>query len=400
MKTCPESAVSLRGDRLVHRLFRASIFQLSCAAMLLVALRVSAADCRKLRFASTNYFSGGAPFSIATGDLNGDGKADFVLPNADVDEFAYFSIFYGNGAGKFTRPTNVTTATYPRYVVVGDFNGDSRSDLAVLHGGSVGVEVWLNNGDGTFAAPVYYLVEASPSKMVTGDFNQDGILDLAVTDYESTKIDVLLGTGSGSFNPPIRSTVATGSGGVAVGDFTEDGIPDLAISDYVTESFSLFRGDGTGHFALANTYGLGGDSGDVATADFNHDGHLDLAVGVYNITPNNHIAVYLGNGDGSFGEGQSVQIDPGSPNGLLAVDLNADGNVDLATAIDLQTVLFFVGEGTGSFRLAKTATVRGLRPQPLALAGADFNGDGRTDVVSADFGNGKATTFVSIPCQR
>lgn len=396
MKTSPESAISLRGNRLLRRLSRASIFQLSCAAMLLVALRVSAADCRRLQFVPTNYFSGGAPFSIATGDLNGDGKADFVLPSGTAFD-GYLSIFYGDGAGGFTGPTKLTTADYPHDVAVGDFNGDGSPDLAVIDSSRVGVEVRLNNGDGTFAAPVYYMVEDSPARVVTGDFNQDGNLDLAVTDFASNKIDVLLGTGSGTFNLPIKSTVTTASGGVVVGDFTEDGIPDLAISDYATESLSILRGDGTGHFALANTYGLGGNGSRVVAADFNHDGHQDLAVGVYNIFPNNHIALYLGNGDGSFGAGQSILVS--DPQALLAADLNADGNVDLTTAtFSSQTVLFLVGEGTGSFRPPKQFTVRGRNPDPFALASADFNGDGRTDVVAADYGTGSATTFVSIPC--
>lgn len=361
----------------------------------MMALRASAADCRRLQFVSTNYFSGGSPFRIATGDLNGDGKADFVLPDPGED---YLSIFYGDGAGGFTGPTKLTTAAYPHDVAVGDFNGDGRGDLAVVDSASVGVEVRLNNGDGTFAAPVYYLVEGNPAGVVTGDFNQDGKLDLAVTDFESTKIDVLLGTGSGAFNPPIKSTVTTAAvGGVVVGDFTEDGIPDLAISDYDTEALSILRGDGTGHFALANTYGLGGNGSQVVAADFNHDGHQDLAVGVYNILPNNHIALFLGHGDGSFGAGQSILVS--DPQALLAADLNADGRVDLTTAtFSFQTVLFLAGDGTGSFRPPRTFTVRGRNPEPFALASADFNGDGRTDVVSADFGSGSATTFVSIPC--
>ncbi len=401
MKTYPEAAISFRGTHLarrLHTLSRAFIIQLFCAAMLLLALRLSAADCRSLHFVPTNYLSGGSPFRIATGDLNGDGNADFVLPSATAFD-GYLSIFYGDGTGGFTEPIKLPTGDYPHDVAVGDFNGDGRLDLALVDSFRVGVEVRLNNGNSTFAAPVYYPVEDSPANVVTGDFNQDGSLDLAVTDFASSKIDVLLGTGSGTFNPPIKSDVTTASGGVVVGDFTEDGIPDLAISDYTTESLSILRGDGTGHFALANIYGLGGNGSEVVAADFNQDGHQDLAVGVYNIFPNNHIALYLGNGDGSFEAGQSILVS--DPQALLAADLNADGKVDLTTAtFSSQTVLFFVGEGTGSFHPPKKFRFRGWNPYPFALAGADFNGDGRTDVVSANYGTGTATTFVSIPCGR
>ncbi len=364
------------------------------AVALLVPQQLSAANCQKLRFyPQKQFFSGGSPLSIATGDLNGDSKVDFAIPDPGNN---FFSIFYNDGAGNFTGPTKVTTGSYPHDLTIGDFNGDGLGDLAVLGAFSVGVEVFLNNGNGTFTPPVDYPVAGDPAKIIMADFDLDGELDLAVNYSAGTNLDVYLGTGTGTFSAPVNSTAAA-TGRMAVGDFDEDGVPDLAVSDYGAMSLSILHGDGTGHFTLSSTYGLGGNAGAVVTGDFNRDSHQDVAVSVYNISPNNHIAVYFGSGNGSLIAGQEILV---SPTGMVAADFNADGKLDLAGAtFTSQQVVFMVGQRTGNLRPPQGATIRGRNPQPIALATADFNEDGRADIVTADHGQGTATVLLSIPCQ-
>lgn len=394
------NASSIRENILIYILQKIfPVALLLCAAAPLIPQPLSALDCKRLNFyPQTQFTSGGSPTAIATGDLNGDSKVDFAIPDPSDN---YVSIFYNDGAGNFTGPTKITTGTYPHDLAIGDFNGDGLGDLAVLDAFNVGVEVFLNNGNGTFATPVHYLVEGNPANIITADFNRDGNLDLAVIS-DTTNVDVLLGTGTGTFSSPVKSTAAA-TGGIAVGDFDEDGVPDLAVSDYGTESLSILHGDGTGHFTLSHSYVLGGNAGEVVTGDFNRDLHLDVAVGVYNISPNNHIAVYLGSGNGNLVAGQEILVS--DPAALVATDFNADGNLDLAAAtFNSEQVVFALGQGTGRFRPPQKTTIRGRNPQPLDLALADFNGDGRADIVTADYGQstagqGTATLLLSVPCQ-
>jgi hypothetical protein len=310
-------------------------------------------------------------------------------------------VYYGDGRGHFTGPNNFSAGVYPHDVAVGDFNRDGFPDLAVaagIDGSGAGAAIMLNNGDGTFAAPILYPAEGSPSQIVTADFNRDGKLDLAVTDNISGNVDILLGTGTGAFGPPATFPATATPSGIVVGDFNRDHKLDLAIANYGSQDLRILKGDGRGGFTTIHTYPLSSNAGEVAAGDFNHDGRLDLAVTVYNIGSSDHISVYLGSGDGSFTAGQSIAVF--SPQGIAAVDLNNDGNLDLATVTySGNTVAVALGDGTGLFGSVQTFAAPPNGIYPYDVAAGDFNHDGKQDLVMAGYLEGYAFVLLNQSCQ-
>jgi hypothetical protein len=107
----------------------------------------------------------------------------------------------GDGNGKFTTGATIPVAGGPQAITVGDFNGDGKTDLAVVDYSGDAVTVLLGIGDGTFKeAPSSPQTGFEPAAITVGDFNGDGILDLAVTNLnngnpEPGSVTVLLGNG-------------------------------------------------------------------------------------------------------------------------------------------------------------------------------------------------------------
>lgn len=99
----------------------------------------------------------------------------------------------------FNGPRDYLVGSYPDSLVVGDFNGDGRPDLATANQFSNNVSVLLQNSDGTFAATADYAVGKGPVSLATGDVNGDGKLDLIVLNSQDNTISVLIGNGNGTF---------------------------------------------------------------------------------------------------------------------------------------------------------------------------------------------------------
>src|SRR4051812_45425426 len=126
-----------------------------------------------------------------------------------------------------------------------------------------------------------YAAGNAPNQIVTGDFNLDTKPDLAVVNNSPDNVTILLGDGIGGFVPAPGSPVTVGQTpkSVAVGDFNNDGKPDFATANFIGGGISVFLGDGAGGFSQAANSPIAVSGGPfyVATGDFNADGLTDLA---------------------------------------------------------------------------------------------------------------------------
>jgi hypothetical protein len=338
-----------------------------------------------------SYQVGFYTFTVAVGDFNGDGNPDLVVTAGyDSDQV---SILLGNGDGSFQAPQDYFLGVNPVSVAVGDFNGDGRLDLAVANQVSCTVSVLLGNGDGTFQSSAFsYVVDSYPPSVAAADFNGDGHLDLAVAD--TSGVSILQGKGDGTFQGgPLSYSYGQasnmpaygGGNSVVVGDFNGDGHLDFAVPNTDQNGagvVDIFLGRGDGTFQAAGSYPA--LSGFVAVADLNADGKLDL------VTSGG--SVLLGNGDGTF---QSPLNFGSSGDYVVVGDFNGDGIPDLALqGSDPGNVRIFLGNGDGTFQAGQTYAGG---PMQGALAVGDFNGDGQLDLaVLHNVGNNGTRGTVSI----
>lgn len=322
--------------------------------------------------------------SLAVADLNGDGKLDVVATNS---ENPGLTVWLGNGDGTFQAATTIPLPGFSSLaysVAVGDLNGDGIPDLALAlstttgGGGQGAVAILLGNGDGTFQSPSEMSALGPAFAIRIADFNRDGKPDLVVGEWVGG--EVFFGNGDGTFQSNGGlGTFDVASYSVAVADVNRDGWPDILLSNNSSFGLELVLSNGDGTFAFATEVSAGPHElvWWIAAGDVNGDGNPDL------ITANACVAtkcdlgvsVILGNGDGTFQPAVEYPAGRADAAGSVALaDVNGDGHLDiLYTDAGLSVLL---GNGDGTFQQAQSYD------SGYYGVAADVNGDGRPDVIS------------------
>ncbi|MEG3970226.1 DUF4347 domain-containing protein [Microcoleus sp. T2B6] len=350
-------------------------------------------------FSTATNFSAGfsptaTPVSIDTGDFNSDGFPDLAVLNLNSRDI---SILLGTGTGSFGTATNLFNPgnEIPNSIAVRDFNGDSKLDLAVANplSGANGnfISIRLGTGTGTFGNPTNLGQGINPRSIAAGDFNGDSKLDLATAPLSGNNLSILLGDDTGSFSTP--ATINTGASlTIATADLNGDGKLDLVTSNNsATNNISVLLGDGTGNFSAPVNFSAGTGKHFVVTGDFNGDGKLDLAA---SNSLSQNVSVLLGDGTGNFGTATNFSVGS-SPESVVAGDFNGDGKTDLSASNGGDNnVSVLLGDGTGSFGTAVNFSVGTI---PRSIAAGDFNADGKLDLATPNFTSKDVSILLNTP---
>ena len=378
--------------------------------------------------------------SLASGDLNADGRVDLV-----VGAYGYASntgkayVFYNDG----TIPTSAGSADviitgektnniFGYALATGDFNADGRTDLVVGAYGytsSTGrTYIFYNDGSlPTTAATADVIITGEEGyfgiSLASGDFNADGKADLVVSAYgyasSTGRVYIFYNDGSIPATAATADVIITGEANssfgksLAVGDFNMDGKVDLAVGAY-----GYMSNRGKVYIYVGKMLPVSGFAGShfgnsMVAGDFNADGQTDLAVGA-SFYSSNTGRVYIFYNDGSVSPtvnsadviiaGEAVNNSFGSS--LASGDFNADGKTDLivgASGYASGTGRIYLFYNDGSIpTTAATADVKidgfGYKGFGSTVAAGDFNADGRVDLAASapndDYGLSPGTVYV------
>ncbi|MFT7487133.1 MAG: hypothetical protein ACI9F9_002992 [Candidatus Paceibacteria bacterium] len=288
--------------------------------------------------------------------------------------------------------------------------------------------------------PEKQLPETMGAGAAIGDFNEDGHLDLYLVQSgtlphlkalgAARTNELWLGDGKGHFR---NATEASGDGahggygmGVAMGDYNGDGHLDLYVTNLGLDA--LLAGDGKGGFVETTlTAGLQESRWTAGSTffDADGDGDLDLYVSAYLdydlLQPYHcgdtqpgwrsycHPDRYEGlqdrfwrnRGDGTFEDATlqaGLSLSTGKGLGVVAADLDADGDLDLYVANDSVENRLWLNDGNGNFEDATMLSGTGVNGFGLTEAGmgiavGDLNGDGRLDLYVTNFDDESNTHY-------
>ncbi|MGH9867103.1 MAG: FG-GAP-like repeat-containing protein [Candidatus Polarisedimenticolia bacterium] len=330
----------------------------------------------------------GSSEPLAAGDLDGDGRQDLIAVVNDPS-YAIVSLL-GQGDGHFVQADSLST--FPHPLVLGDLNGDDYPDLV---GFGSAARVFLGQGDGTFLPGTQPPSTGVPISGALADVNGDGLLDLllgysAPAEIDDGDVGIRLGQGDGTFGPEQRYGAGPYPDRLQTADFDEDGALDIVTTNGRFDTLnpgriSILDGRGDGTFEPERRLLESSLGGTVLAGDMNGDGHADLLVANTFLLPfpveDQRSFLLSGDGSGQLTAGEFFTTDIMAANRLG--DFDGDGDLDVADAthvVSAPVLVVTINDGHGRFD--SPARLFAASPVSDGLAAADFDGDGRLDLVT------------------
>jgi RHS repeat-associated protein len=324
-------------------------------------------------------------------DFDGNGKTDVLIWNATGQTNSFsLALSTGSSFGP-TSATNIVgdAASKTNQVVIGDFNGDSKSDVLVWSSTAAQYRIHHSTGN-DFSLPINTNIALGDTNhpLCAADFNGDGRTDILTWNFPGNpgRYSLLHSEGA-SFAAPIATAITTNTGLpnlMFTGEFNGDGMTDIMLWNPTSSRYDLHLATGTG-FASATPTGVttsffpnGGESN--LTGDFNGDGLTDIMVVGLAPAADTYTFFYCKGGTFTTGIASGIKSrevfndDFNNSN----MDFNGDGKSDILHIFGASSdALYIPYLGVGD--RFSTIGYLDIRTRDYRHSVADINGDGKTD---------------------
>ncbi len=319
----------------------------------------------------------GHPDGVVSGDFDVDGDQDIAITSWDASSVSVFKNTSSVGTISFAPKVDFTTGLNPQGISVGDIDGDGKPDIVTTDVNSFTVSVLRNTGSAvtiSFASPVSFPTSFGPRAVVIRDFDGDGKPDLAIATETPNKVVVFRNTsttGIISFAPRVDLLSGSRPYGIAVGDLDGDGKPDIVNSNNGSLNASVFKNTstpGTISFDPKIDLFVGDFPQKVAIGDLDGDGKLDLAItnnsgsasiiSLYKNISSAGLIQFLPKVDYAIGSG---------PTAVTIGDFDGDGLPDIAATASFSNAVSILR----STVVCTSATINSQPTDSIVCAGAN-----------------------------
>ena len=332
-------------------------------------------------FARADWASDAGARGMVTADFDNDGAPDFATVNSGTNTVDVFMNREFVGSGFSVRRYPVGAGPFD--VTVSDFNYDSYPDLVVAAADADEIDVLFGGPGGVFQAPVRIAAPGNPRGVAVGYFGSGGY-SIVYSSYNNGTISFLdYDYNTAIFTHGATLTAGANPQGIAIGQFkATPGYPDIVVANAGSSQMSVFY-NSSGTFSRSELTAPSGARGThlnvVVAADFNKDGRTDIAAAS---TANNYVALWMNSSSGlrlasNFTGGVS------SPRGMVAADLNVDGRPELIVANRASNSVTIFTADTVPQVFSRTQSVT-AGSGSRAVAAADFDGDGLVDLATGN----------------
>lgn len=282
----------------------------------------------------------------------------------------------------------------PERIALGDVDGNDDLDLVYAAVSDAEIHVFLGSGGGEFVGGSADAL--GPNDVTLGFFNDDADLDFGYPRYDGG-VYVIINDGNGSLpgSPMDYGTLEYFA--AATGDLDGNGFDDIvAVGDGSVITTFLSSNNGSGTFSpnaiSSQVGGVNALRRDVVVAELNGNANLDFAFN--NISGGGVVYACLGNGSGGISNCNNFNVGL-DPQGLAAGDINGDGDTDLVSAnLGDNTITILRGLGNGGFDTPINIDVSG---PAFGVAVGDLNLDGTDDIAVSIQGPNALEVHISNP---